>query len=153
MKIRWSDIPYLIKHDYYYRNRFKKFNIIILNHNKIGKNNPTWKGYEELSSVYFSRVKNNAKIRNLEFNITIKQMWDLFLKQNRKCALSGLELKFHKKRKMASDGNASLDRIDSSKGYTNDNIQWIHTDINQMNMEFAEDKFHNYCKVITYYNK
>ena len=36
---------------------------------------------------------------------------------------------------------ASLDRIDSSIGYTLDNIQWLHNDVNISKWEFSVDKF------------
>ena len=43
---------------------------------------------------------------------------------------------------------ASLDRIDSSKGYTIDNIQWLHKDINKMKWDFSQEKFLELCKKI-----
>src|SRR6266852_3624187 len=61
---------------------------------KKGKNSFHWKGFGEISSSIFNKIKVTAKERNLSFNITIQQAWDLFLKQERKCALSGVELRF-----------------------------------------------------------
>ena len=43
---------------------------------------------------------------------------------------------------------ASLDRIDSSKGYTKNNVQWLHKDINIMKRDFPEEKFLFLCKQI-----
>ena len=43
---------------------------------------------------------------------------------------------------------ASLDRIDSNKGYTIDNVQWVHKDINKMKMDLEEDVFIDNCKLI-----
>ncbi len=48
---------------------------------------------------------------------------------------------------------ASLDRIDSTKGYTLDNIQWIHKDLNKMKMNFANDYFIKTCKLVAENNK
>jgi hypothetical protein len=48
--------------------------------------------------------------------LSIEDTWELFTKQECRCALSGLPLYFPSKRNK-TDGNASLDRIDSSKGY------------------------------------
>ena len=40
---------------------------------------------------------------------------------------------------------ASLDRIDSTKGYSKDNIQWVHKDINCMKMDFSQQYFIDLC--------
>jgi len=107
-----------------------------------------WKGYGEISSSYFSSLEHGAKKRNLEFNITIQEIWELFLRQNRKCALSNLEMSFRHKKGERADATASLDRIDSSKGYTSDNIQWIYKDLQFMKNDFSEDYFIEMCSAI-----
>lgn len=43
---------------------------------------------------------------------------------------------------------ASIDRIDSSKGYTKDNIQWVHKNVNIMKMDQTMDQFLYICKKI-----
>ena len=75
-------------------------------------------------------------------------MWDLFIKQNRKCALSGLELSFPK---INGDQSytASIDRIDSSLGYIEGNVQWVHKDINIMKNKYDQDYFIQMCKLIS----
>jgi hypothetical protein len=75
-------------------------------------------------------------------------IWELFLKQDRKCALSGLPIEFGTKGREL--GTASLDRIDSTKGYTPENVQWLHKDINQMKMDLTEQKFIDLCKKVCY---
>jgi hypothetical protein len=80
----------------------------------------------------------------------------LFLKQDRKCKLSGIEIKFHpeEKRIKQSQQTASLDRIDNTKGYIEGNIQWLHKDINNMKWNFNESTFINYCcQIARNYNK
>lgn len=47
---------------------------------------------------------------------------------------------------------ASLDRIDSSKGYLENNVQWVHKDINWMKQDYSHEEFLQYCKLI-YENK
>ncbi len=114
----------------------------------VGKNNVFWEGYEEISKSFFGAIKRGAEFRGINYNLDIKFLWKLFLKQERKCSLSGIELKFKSKHNY-NDGTASLDRIDSSKGYTEDNVQWIHKDINKMKMDFDEKYFVEMCKLIT----
>ena len=100
-----------------------------------------YKGYRGLSGEYWSTIKHGAKLRNICFEITIEYAWDLFEKQKQKCKLSGLEIHFQKdasrsNRKRNFSRTASLDRIDSSKGYIVGNVQWVHKDINLMKNKF-----------------
>lgn len=113
-----------------------------------GKKNHLWKGYEEISGDYWCKVKHSAARRNLIFEIEIKYAWDLFIKQDKKCALTGTEIYFGLNQKQKY--TASLDRIDSSKEYTEDNIQWVHKDINRMKNAYDQDYFIEMCtKVAT----
>jgi len=95
-------------------------------------------------------TKRNAETRGLTFNIDKDFMWNLFLKQNKKCALSGVDLKIGHGN-YSRETTASLDRIDSSKGYEPDNVQWVHKNINTMKWSFKQEEFLNWCKLITNY--
>jgi hypothetical protein len=119
---------------------------------KFGKSNHRWKGYEGISASDFGKIKSHAEERNIPFNITIEEAWNLFVKQDRKCALTNLPIKFRSST-MIWDGDASLDRIDNSGGYTAGNIQWVHKDINKMKMNFTEEKLIEYCKLICKHRK
>lgn len=118
-------------------------------HKKCGKNHFLWKGYGEISKNYFNRVERGAKDRGLEFKITLEEIWNLFLTQKRKCALSGLEIGFAKSHKEKS--TASLDRIDSQKGYNIDNIQWVHKDINMLKCNITQDRLVELCNLVSKY--
>lgn len=108
-----------------------------------------FQGYKSISFIYFKSCKNGAKIRNLEFNITKEDIYNLWVKQNGKCALSGLDIKIERNYKKMKEGmTASLDRIDSTKGYTLDNIQWIHKHLNKMKMNFDNEYFIEMCKLV-----
>lgn len=111
-------------------------------------------GYKELSGQQWSRIKYSATIRNLEFNINVNQAYDLYIKQNKKCALSGVPINLNKVYKGNAESNtASLDRIDSSKGYTIDNIQWLHKTVNIMKSNMSDEVFINWCKTILEYKQ
>ena len=43
---------------------------------------------------------------------------------------------------------ASLDRIDSEKGYVAGNVHWVHKTVNKMKMEFSVDDFVSVCKEV-----
>lgn len=119
----------------------------------LGNKHQTWKGHKEISGSFFTMIKAGAISRGLSFNITIEDIWNLFTEQKRKCSLTGLNINFSKSQKKTnreiSTGTASLDRIDSSKGYEKDNIQWLHKDVNMMKNKFTEEYFINICKLIT----
>lgn len=115
------------------------------------KENWNWKGYEGISRTLFNQWKNSAKIRNKSFDLTIEELWELFIKQNRKCALSGIELNISSYFKNR-DTTASLDCIDATKGYDRDNIQFVHKTINLMKNNIPQDKFIEFCGLI-YKNK
>ncbi len=118
---------------------------------KSGKNCYKWRGHEEISRKFFYCIERGAKSRKIQFNLTIEQIWDLYLRQNKKCALSGLQLNFPSI-VGANDGTASLDRIDSSvKNYTIENCQWVHKDVNNLKWDFTQNEFINYCRIITEY--
>lgn len=108
-----------------------------------------------VSISYFNRLIACAKRRNIKFDITVEQALEQFNKQKGKCALSGVTLiiskyQIYDKREMST---ASLDRIDSTRGYFHNNIQWIHKDINTMKNNFSEEEFIKWCKMIAKYKK
>jgi hypothetical protein len=112
-----------------------------------------WKGHEELSGTKWSSYQKGAEARGLVFGVTIEYAWELFLKQERKCALTGVHIYFdmdldNLRKQGHQGGTASLDRIDSAKGYTPDNIQWVHKDANKMKMDLPEEKFLSIVKQI-----
>lgn len=113
-----------------------------------GNNHPNWKGHEEITGRYWCAIKNSAQDRGLEFDITIEYVWKLFISQNRKCFFTGYELCFSELSTENNKQTASLDRIDSSKGYIEDNVQWVHKDINFMKGAASNDKFIQRCKLI-----
>jgi predicted nucleic acid-binding Zn-ribbon protein len=114
-----------------------------------GKNNKQYTGYENISGKVWSKIKSSAKNRRLSFEISIEFAWDLYEKQKRKCALSGIDIKFGKSASSLYETTASLDRIDSSKGYVEDNVQWVHKDVNIMKNVFSVSYFCNVCKMIS----
>jgi hypothetical protein len=41
-----------------------------------------------------------------------------------------------------------LDRVDSSKGYIEGNVQWVHKTINLMKQSFNQKEFIHFCKLV-----
>ena len=128
-----------------------------------GYNNPNYDGYKEISGKFFSHIKRTAmggtnKRKRIckNFDLSIEFLWNLYIKQNKKCALSGMPLKFGDINTDKSDlknGDCSLDRIDSSKGYTEDNVQWVYKKINIMKNNFDQNEFIELCRLIATNNQ
>lgn len=127
-------------------------------HGNKGENNSKWKGYKEVPGAFINRIMNRSKKANREVEITAENIYNLWIKQNRKCALSGLPIDFtntnpgninRKESKYDLICTASLDRIDSNKGYTIDNTQLVHKDVNMIKKEYDQNYFLSLCKLIT----
>lgn len=103
-----------------------------------------------IPSRQWSHIQEGAAKRRIDFKITRELVYDIFKHQDGKCALTGIPLCFDSPRKR-SDGTASLDRIDSSKGYIPGNIQWVHKDINLMKGSLSQDQLLRYCSLILSY--
>ena len=97
---------------------------------------------------YLNKVKRRSKISNFEFDIDAKYIENLLIVQNRKCALSGLDI-YLRPNYIRNEQTASLDRIDNTKGYIKGNVQWLHKDINNMKHTFNEEYFIKLCKFVT----
>lgn len=119
---------------------------------KIKEAESKFTGIGNLSGTYIGIMKKGANERKLEYNVTKEFLWNLFLIQNHKCALSGVDIILRRLRK-DSVQTASLDRIDSSKGYVEGNVQWVHKDINKIKMEFEQKEFIKLCQLVANHNK
>lgn len=97
-----------------------------------GKENPKWVGHGDISGGYWSNLRRGAEQRSLAFQLTIEEAWALFQSQGGRCGISGVSLSFSCGR---GEQTASLDRVDSSRGYVLDNVQWVHKDVNLMKLD------------------
>lgn len=113
-------------------------------HNKYPKSFG-FKGIGDLQGKYLSSVKYNAMKRKLEYNVTKEYLWDLYNKQNCRCALTGLEISLKTKNNLQT---ASIDRIDSSKGYVCGNVQWVHKDINNIKQSYSIETLIFYANLL-----
>jgi len=111
-----------------------------------------FKGYGNVSMRYYNRLKRYCKKRNQEFSISLEYLWKVYLSQNGKCALSGIDIPLLKNPKTKAQREsqlASVDRINSSIGYIEGNVQWVHKDINLMKNKFDQNYFIKMCKKIS----
>lgn len=115
----------------------------------------------DLSSSYFTSFKGSRIRKGIIFsdNVTMDYLWELFQKQEGICAISGIPIflnprwsEQNKGRKTKVTQTASLDRIDSYKGYDIDNVQWVHKDINMMKGSINQNDFIMFCKKVAEHN-
>lgn len=113
-----------------------------------------WNGYEEISGSYWSSLQHAAIHRGHDFAISIEYAWQIFLKQDRRCALTGIPIVFAKGRKIEEIlPLASLDRKDSSIGYIEGNVQWVYQPINYMKRNLDEHHFIHLCDLVVTHQK
>jgi len=114
---------------------------------QINKKDIKW--YNDIRISWWQKTEKNAKYRNIDFLITPKFIWDLYLIQDKKCALTKLDIGWAK---IGQNHTASIDRIDSSVGYIEGNVWLVHKDINMMKQSFDVIDFIEYCKLVSYNN-
>ncbi len=107
----------------------------------------------DISLSHLNSIKQNATKRNYSYNVLPEYLWDLYLKQNKKCALSGISIGFAetiripKSKNRSRDMTASLDRIDNRRGYEEGNVRWVHKKVNIMRNNSTDLEFHKWCEL------
>ena len=97
-------------------------------------------GTKYLSINKYHKWERSAKSRNYEFNVSLEYLSDLYLSQNKKCAITGDYLN--------SLDEASLDRIDSSLGYVEGNVQWVTIQANLSKHVMTMEELYEFCKKV-----
>ena len=98
------------------------------------------KRYESIPTAWYKGKVRRAIQRGYDFTITIEEIWDIYIAQDKVCALSGVPISFN--------DTASLDRIDNAVGYVHENIQIVHKDINYMKYIYSQDYFIKMCNLV-----
>jgi hypothetical protein len=110
-----------------------------------------------LNARVWGRILRNAKLREIPVDLgKVKEaktfLYDLLhVKQNNCCALSGLPIRIADTIKgdmNRKETTASLDRIDSTKGYTRNNVQWVHKNVNKMKVDLDQSTFIKLCRAV-----
>jgi hypothetical protein len=112
-----------------------------------GSEHKSWSGVGNIPGRLINRIKFNAKNRNIPFQVSNDYLWKLYLEQNKKCAISDIELHFETEQ-INFGFIASLDRIDSMLGYVENNVRWIYTPLNIMKNCYSDEYFYLLCNLV-----
>lgn len=110
--------------------------------------------FEQISDNYmkyriYNGERGGRRERGITFNLTKKDLWDLWVQQKGKCAYTNLDLLINfKSTSLYKECTASLDRIDSTKSYEIGNVEWVHKKINTMKNTLTKKEFINFCNLI-----
>lgn len=106
----------------------------------------------------YADITRHAEDRKIEVYITIDNIIDKFISQDGLCMLSNIKMThcFSEKttyEQVTNPYNISVDRIDSSKHYTIDNIQLVCVIVNRMKHVLENDHFLLLCAAVKDHNE
>ena len=113
---------------------------------------PGWDPKNPMHSAWaaaFRKRKHAAPKEGKTFTITLPEAWAIINKQGWKCALTGIPFTPGGGR---SDTQPSMDRINSSKGYEPDNVQFVTLRVNYCKRELSDAAFVQLCRQVAAYN-
>ena len=118
------------------------------NHNLISSNR-----HDKYSNFrwYIKNVIKNSKKRNQTYDIDLEYLYILWNKQNGICPFTKqkLELRTHNYTTIKNRPyQASLDRIDNSKGYIKGNIRFVALIFNYSKNTFTDEQVLEFCKQV-----
>ena len=109
-------------------------------------------GYMDITGTYWSILRTNINRLGKFFNIRIEEAWDIYLKQNKKCFYSGVDLFFNGYDSIIDElSNAKLILIDPDGEYEKDNVRWVSIEIAKMKNSLSEKEFIKIVKSINNY--
>lgn len=94
----------------------------------------------ELTLTRFTKLQKSAEKRGIYFELSMDYLWNLFERQQRKCAITGDLIE--------SFDNASLDRINSEDGYVEGNVQWVTYQANVSKHTMTMEQLYEFCKKV-----
>ena len=101
--------------------------------------------YKDIRLSWFNKFESSAELRNLSFTLTPEYLWLLFEEQDYRCALTGWPIGWAE---VGSNHTASIDRIDSDKGYVVGNVQLVHKDVNMAKQQYSQEYFIEMCEAV-----
>lgn len=116
-------------------------------------NNKNWKQTAEKLNgnwgKYFTRMiqKKRSSYKEL-FTLTLEDIFEIYQRQEGKCALTGRDLQCRVVPGIPSPENASLDRVVAGGLYSKDNVQLICRDVNNFRNDTPLKNFIHICTLV-----
>ena len=105
-----------------------------------------YRGVGLISQTFYTKLVWGAEKRGYVVEISKEYLWDLLQNQGSRCYFTGLPINIPT---ATGEKTASVDRLDSDKGYIAGNVVWVHKDINLMKNTLSVKKFTELCKLVT----
>ena len=100
------------------------------------------------------RAKLRAQKNGWDFDLDLYWLGDLLDRQNFKCAITGIQFFTRNKAKTRVDPyRPSIDRIDSSNGYTKDNVRIVAWVTNMMLLDWGDNILDKTVRAYVNHNK
>lgn len=93
---------------------------------------------------FLNKFKKNASLRGIPYEVSDEYLAKTLIDQDFRCALSGRKISA-----MGINNDASIDRIDSSVGYIEGNVHWVHKMVNMCKQQYSLDDFLSMCEDIS----
>ena len=96
-----------------------------------------------------ARAKTRSRNKKIDFDLDENFILYLLDEQNNKCAISGVDISFDSDYSGRIDQyRGSIDRVDSSLGYTKDNVQIVCAQINIMKHQSTNEELYFWASKI-----
>lgn len=96
----------------------------------------------------FAGSRDRSKKKKIPLDIDVDFILTLLKRQNRKCAVTGVPLDFSTTNFKINPYRGSLDRVDSLKGYTKDNVRLVCVQVNYMKNILTDTELKFWCEKI-----
>ena len=120
-----------------------------IKHKKYLENN----GIDTYFIILYKDLVNNAKKRKIDIEISKKDIINLYNIQNGLCSITNIKMTYDKSEKkytrLYNIHNISVDRINSKKAYTIDNIQLVCVIVNIMKTDLDFNNFIELCNKVS----
>lgn len=94
---------------------------------------------------YYNKFSKSASARSIDWEISKEYLESIF---TGKCNLTGWDISMDYLKQ-----TASLDRVDSTKGYVEGNVQWVHNMVNMSKNKYDQSMFIEMCKAVSSHTK
>lgn len=112
---------------------------------QISHRSRCWRGGCHIPMTEFNRWRRSAVKRDLEWAVSVSYLDTLIETQNWTCSLTGEKLSFNHGYNNSLGGNASLDRIDSGRGYLPGNVRFVTKAVNFAKQALTDADFVELC--------